>query len=252
MQEVIIPEVVTPLNANLMACSGTQRMTRVQLQDIDAPPRTDTFQPIRHSHLIDEIALSLSYRHISVVGSDFAVSNDGMKLFFLLIVNADHEGLRFAIGGRNANDKSMCLSLVAGYSVTVCSNMMFTGDFKPLLAKHSKHFELVDAVSTGIDRIQRTWDPLRRMVDFKRQRELGTQEAQALIYRGFTEQKFPAKLLKAVHSEYFVKPSFDEFATPTLFSLENAFTTAFKQLKPQQQYPATARLGKFLAPMSHA
>ena len=249
----IIPEVVEPeVHASLMACKGTTRITRQELSLVPTPPATDTFKPIAHHVLIDEMERSLSFRHISITSADLAVSQDGMKLFALLVLNADHEGVKFAIGLRNANDRSMRVGMVAGYQVTVCSNMMFKGDFNPMLAKHSKHLNLIESISTGIDRIQRQWDPLRDAIEFKRNYTLNEQEAQSVIYRAFMTQKFPTKLMRTVHTEYFVKPSFEEFQPPTVFSLENAFTTSFKQLAPQQQYTATARLGKFLAPYSQA
>ena len=47
-----------------------------------------------------------------------------------------------------------------GYRVLVCDNMAFHGDFTPVLAKHSKNFSLVDAVSIGVDRMQRNFEPL--------------------------------------------------------------------------------------------
>lgn len=247
--EPITPEVVT---GTLMACKGTKRITRQELSLIPTPPATDTFKPISHATLINEVEKSLSYRHISIESMDIAVSNDGMKLFSLLVLNADHEGVRFAIGLRNANDRSMRVGLVAGYQVTVCSNMMFRGEFHPMLAKHSKNFDLIESVSMGIDRIQRQWDPLKDAIEFKRNYKLNGVEAQALIYRAFMQEKFPVKLMRTVHSEFFIKPSYDEFKEPTVFSLENAFTTAFKALKPEQQYRSTTKLGKFLAPYSQA
>lgn len=175
-----------------------------------------------------------------------------MKLFDLIELNSLYEDIRFAIGIRNANDKSMRLGMVAGYRVFICDNMSLSGDFKPLLAKHSKNFDLVEAVSMGVDRIQRGWQPLREGIEFKRQYQLNGTEAQSMIYRAFMEQRFPIKLLRAVHNEYFVHPSYEEFREKTVWSLENAFTTAFKQLKPVQQYAATAKLGKFLKPYAQA
>ncbi len=102
----------------------------------------------------------------------------------------------------------------------------------------------------GVDRFQRGWQPLREAIEFRRRQTLNGVKAQALIYRAFMEQKFPVKLLRAVHREYFVSPSCEELREKTIWSLENAFTTAFKQLKPVQQYTATAKLGKFLQPSS--
>ncbi len=190
--EPIIPEVVEPeVHGSLMACKGTSRITRQDLALIATPPATDTFKPISHETLVNELEKSLSYRHITITNSDFAVSTDGMKLFGLLVLNADYEGIQFAIGLRNANDRSMRVGMVAGYQVTVCSNMMFKGDFNPMLAKHSKHFDLIEAVSMGVDRVQRQWEPLRRAVEFKRNHTLQDAEAQSMIYRAFMQQKFP-------------------------------------------------------------
>ncbi len=245
-------EKAIPLNATLMSHAGTTKVSRTDLALIPEVVATDTFQPIAHSRLIDQLEEALSFRHISIERDEYAVSGDGMKLFGLLELNSTHEGVRFAIGLRNANDKSMRLGMVAGYRVFVCDNMALSGDFKPLLAKHSKNFDLVEAVSMGVDRIQRSWQPLREAIEYKRRYTLNSTDAQSLIYRCFMENKLPVKLLRAVHREFFVAPSFEEFKQPTVWSLENAFTTAFKELRPQQQYQATAKLGKFLAPYTQA
>ena len=41
-------------------------------------------------------------------------------------------------------------------------------------------------------------------------------------------------------------PEHEEFQPRTLWSLSNAFTSAFKQLKPVTQFQATAKLGGYL------
>jgi hypothetical protein len=51
--------------------------------------------------------------------------------------------------------------------------------------------------------------------------------------------------MKSVHRHYF-EPQYDEFKAATLWSLSNAFTSSFKDLKPFDQYKATARLSPFL------
>jgi hypothetical protein len=104
----------------------------------------------------------------------------------------------------------------------------------------------------GVDRIQRGWQPLREAIEFKRRHPLADSNAQSLIYRAFMENKFAVKLLRAVHREFFISPSYEEFRDKTVWSLENAFTTAFKELRPAQQYQATAKLGKFLQPFTPA
>ena len=68
-------------------------------------------------------------------------------MFGVLDLETQMEGCRFSIGIRNSHDKSIRLGLTAGLRVFVCSNMAFSGDFRPVLAKHTKSFNLVDTLS---------------------------------------------------------------------------------------------------------
>jgi hypothetical protein len=52
-------------------------------------------------------------------------------------------------------------------------------------------------------------------------------------------------LVRKVHELYFT-PQHQEFESRTMWSLSNAFTSAFKELDPIPQFRATARLGPFL------
>jgi hypothetical protein len=44
----------------------------------------------------------------------------------------------------------------------------------------------------------------------------------------------------------FFEPKHEEFRTRTIWSLSNAFTSAFKELDPIPEFKATAKLGEFL------
>jgi len=54
-----------------------------------------------------------------------------------------------------------------------------------------------------------------------------------------------------VHELYF-NPENEEFQPRTMWSLSNAFTSAFKELDPIPQFKATAKLGSFLEAVSAA
>ena len=43
--------------------------------------------------------------------------------------------------------------------------LALAGQFQPVLAKHSKHFSLQNALSIGVDQMQRNFEPMRRQVD---------------------------------------------------------------------------------------
>src|SRR5689334_23468499 len=87
----------------------------------------------------------------------YAVSQDGMKMFGVLDLDTGMHGCRFSIGIRNAHDKSMRLAMTVGYRVFVYENMALSGDFQPVLAKHSKRFSLTNAISVGVDEMQRNF-----------------------------------------------------------------------------------------------
>ena len=55
----------------------------------------------------------------------------------------------------------------------------------------------------------------------------------------------PRRLARRVHELYFNPPN-EEFQSRTMWSLSNAFTSAFKELDPIPQFKATAKLGAFL------
>jgi hypothetical protein len=136
---------------------------------------------------------------------------------------------------------------VGPYRVLVCDNMAFHGDFTPVLAKHSKHFSLVDAVSVGVDRMQRNFEPLARHIELVRQAPLTDDAAKLIIYQAFVEGalEVPRHLAPAVHQNYF-RPKHEEFEARTAWSLSNAFTSALKELDAVPQFRATAKLGPFL------
>jgi len=154
---------------------------REELALVPTPPGTATHRPIPHQEIVQALIETLGFRHIGVVADEYAVSPDGMKMFGVLDLETEMHGCRFAIGLRNSHDKTMRLALTCGYRVFVCSNMMFSGDFTPVLAKHSKSFSLLDAISVGVDRMQRNFEPMRKQVETWQQAELSNVTAKMII-----------------------------------------------------------------------
>jgi len=127
--------------------------------------------------------------------------------------------------------------------VTFCVKAVYT----PVLAKHSKHFSVEDSLAIGVDRMQRNFGPSKQQVDDWRAMQLSTAAAKLLIYQAFIEEEtgFPKHLAGRVHELYF-QPVHEEFLARTMWSLSNAFTSAFKELEPIPQHKATAKLAGFL------
>jgi hypothetical protein len=158
------------------------------------------------------------------VKDELAVSRDGMRMFGIMELETQFHACRFALGLRNSHDRSMRLGLVCGYRVAVCENMMFSGEFHPVLAKHSKNFSLLNALSIGIDQMQRNFEPMKKQIEIWRESQLTDVEARILIYEAFFEGELcvPQYLGRMVHDRYFnpaqeeFSPRFGPYQTPSL------------------------------------
>ncbi len=235
--------------STLIAHCGALKVTREELKELPLPEATKTHQPLSHSEIVEVLDEALSFRHLSIVKDEYAVSQDGMKMFGVMDLDASFEGGRFSIGLRNSNDKSMRLALTAGYRVFVCDNMAFSGDFSPLLHKHTSKLNLTDSIAVAVDRIYRGLDSLANQIKLMREYGLTDNDARLIIYRAFVEKVLkgvPRQLMPAVHANYF-DPGHEDFCSRNLWSLSNAFTSAFKSLGPLKQFEATAKLGLYIS-----
>lgn len=235
------------VQATLMAGPGTTKITRDELMLVPVPESTLTHQPVAHHSIVTEVEQALAMRQINIVEEEFAVSADGAKMFGLLVLEAEFDGCRFAIGLRNSHDKSMRLSMVAGYRVLVCSNMAFSGDFSRFTAKHTKGFTLQDSIALGVDRMHRNFASVQLKVSEWKRTRLLDERAKEIIYDAFTSRslRLHGKLFRMVDRHYF-NPIHQEFEERSMWSLSNAFTSSFKELLPVRQFEATARIAPFL------
>jgi hypothetical protein len=95
--------------------------------------------------------------------------------------------------------------------------------------------------------MQRNFKPMVEAVDRWRDAQFSDVTARLVIYQAFIEGalEVPRHLARHVHDLYF-NPKMEEFGPRTMWSLSNAFTSAFKELDPIPQYKATGKLGDFL------
>jgi hypothetical protein len=232
----------------LMLHKGAQLVGRQELLGIETPEATDTHIPIPHPRLVETVIEALSYRKIQVVRDEYGISPDGMNVFGFLEVDVEHQGIRLAIALRNSHNKMFSLGMVAGYRTFICDNLAFSGEFEAIARKHTKHVDLVEVVSMGVDRVQRHFVKLFNHVDAWRKFSLSDNQAKGVIYDAFIGDALdaPKSLARVVHSHYF-EPRYEDFQPRTMWSLENAFTSAFAELDPLPRFKATAKLPAFLA-----
>lgn len=235
-------------DSTLVAHCGARKVSREELKELPLPEATRTHQPLSHFEIVEVLEEALSFRYLKIVKDEYAVSPDGMKMFGVMDLSAEFNGGRFSIGLRNSNDKSMRLALTAGLRIFVCDNMAFSGDFTPLFHKHTRNLELRDSISIAVDRIYRGFEPLKEKIKEMKEQLLLDEEVKLIIYQAFLDRNIkgvPRHLMPLVHDFYF-HPKQEAFYPRNLWSLSNAFTSAFKKTSPIKQFEVTARLGTYL------
>ncbi len=80
----------------------------------------------------------------------------------------------------------------------------------------------------ALNRIQRNFEPLQRQVELWRNTQATDERAKLIFYSALIDGSFdaPRSLLPEVHRLYF-EPEYPEFSSRTMWSLSNAFTSAF-------------------------
>jgi hypothetical protein len=243
-------EVLPPIQPvpGLLAHCGAGLIGRQDLLGLPTPEGTATHKPMPHAEIVRALIETLGFRRLNVVQDSYAVTADGMRMFGVLSIDVEGSGVRVALGLRNSHDKRFALALTVGYRVTVCDNLAFYGDFSPVMRKHTAKAELADIIAMGVERIQRSFEPMMRRIDAWQGFDLSDNDAKLIIYSAFIERagiELPKHLAAKVHTAYF-NPPHEEFKARTKWSLENAFTEAFKDLDPIPRFQATAKLGPFL------
>src|SRR5262245_43291431 len=101
---------MTATESTLIAHCGASKVDREFLKTIPIPEATRTHKPIPHIQIVEALVETLGFRHINVTNDEYAVTSDGNRMFGLLELDYEFSGVRFAIGLRNAHDKSMRLA----------------------------------------------------------------------------------------------------------------------------------------------
>jgi hypothetical protein len=230
----------------LFAHCGTRKITRAELAQIPVPAATPTQQPVAHADLIAALVKALAQRKLRVARDEYAVSPNGRQMFGVLDLARRETDFCYAIGVRNINARRGSLALTAGVRVFVCDNMAFRGDFAPFSYPHTRPGEWRAVVALAVEKVHLELAALERHIRFWQQEVLTEQAAKEIMYDAFlTYQVAPLPLLARVHTHYFA-PRYPAFAPRTIWSLTNAFTSAFQGLPPVAQFRATARFGAFL------
>lgn len=220
-----------PENENLM--------THQQLAQISTPaPRGRFHRPVPFATYVDEVKQAFERAGLKSVQDEFAVSNDGMKMFGVMEVSPIEGELitsnewKLLCGVRGSHDQSISRDLTLGSSIMVCSNLCFSGNLGTFHTKQTTHIWdrlpllIYEAVQRIPEMAQRQELAFERYHNSTMKPRAGDAALAELVRRGALTGAQFAKALQE-----WDEPSYPEHAEDG-FSIWRLFNASTQALKP--------------------
>lgn len=218
-------------NSNLILHCGARHVNRDQLSAVPTPAHTETWHPIPHIRMVNEVERSLATSNLKIVNESFGLTEDQSRMFGLLQVA--HIGAETAgdyacvIGLRGSLNKSLSRGLAVGSSVFVCDNLAFSSEIV-FHRKSTKNIEtdLPTLVDTAIGQLTQRWHDQGTRIEKYKRTAIGAKDAAYLLME-MAGDVFPAQKLSEIYNE-FKNPRHEEFTKETLWALFNSVTEFLK------------------------
>ena len=231
---LILPEAPPSMPGLLLHNSG-EFATRNDVFAVKTPSPTDTWYPLSHRSLVEEVQSELWSSGFRIEDEQHALSHEGARYFGVFSVSLPSRpeaDFGWVVGLRNSHDKTYPAGLVAGTKVLVCSNLAFSGEVR-LSRKHTKHAvrDLRRLMSRAVGQLGGKFRKLDERVAAYRQQPIDDREAHHFIVRSIDNRVITPTQVPDVLKEW-RKPSHEAFRPRTLWSLFNAFTEVHKGSNP--------------------
>lgn len=238
--------------ARLMNHRGAVEVNANQLLQIEAPPPTDTWYPLKHSVVLGRVIETLDVAGFGIESMQLSVARNEQRFFGVLkLSNKVTEGCSLAVGIRNSNDQSYPIGFAVGERVFVCDNLAFHSEII-ISRRHTRFGEdrFNSAVSQAVLGLHQYQLAAAVRIGRLQSWELSQDEADGTILRAFEKGLVSSRTLPAVIKEWRT-PSFPEHQPRTGYSLLQAFTFALKdraKSSPQEFAATTIGLQRLLNP----
>jgi hypothetical protein len=239
-------------SSNLVLHRGAKPVTTEELAAFQAPPPNGRWFPLSHGRVLSVVTETLGEAGYGIERQQLGVLRDGSRFFGTLDLKSPiADGVSLAVGIRNSVDKSFPLGFCAGSRVFVCDNLAFRSELL-VRRKHTIHGErdFVRRIAEAVGSLPAFQEQEALRIERMREAELGDDQADALILRGFERGIVGARELPRVLQQW-RNPPFEEFRPRTAWALLNAFTGAMKERggsQPQSYATQTMRLHALLDP----
>jgi hypothetical protein len=220
-----------PKRSNLLLHCGARAVDLQTIREVETPEPTETWTPIPHIDLIDQVSQTLLGSGLTIVNTAHSLTHDGMRYFGLMQIKngSENEDYAWVLGLRNSHDKVFPAGLVAGASVFICDNLSFSGEIR-FARKHTRFItrDLPQLTSRAIGKLIDKWNLQDKRIDAYKEKELGDMQAHDLIIKSVDVRACTTTQIPKILNEW-RHPEFEEFKERTTWSLFNGFTRVLNQ-----------------------
>jgi hypothetical protein len=220
-----------PRRSNLVLHCGANLVPRRAVSGVPTPSATQTWAPIPHSLLVEQVELALHANRLRVVSQAHSLTHDGLRYFGLMEIHngAVHPDYGWVLGLRNSHDKRFPAGVVAGATVFVCDNLSFSGEIE-IARKHTQFIlrDLPLLTQQAIGRLVQRWHHQDERISAYKTKAITNAGAHDLIIRGMDAGVCSNRLIPTVLQEW-RKPRHAEFEERNVWALFNSFTESLKK-----------------------
>jgi hypothetical protein len=207
------------------------KVSAEQLLTVATPAATESFQPIGHALLVDQMREAIARAGFSIKEEEHALARMGQRYFggFSIVgpdINANDREL--VVGLRNANDRSFAASVCIGNRMLVCENLCFSSDIK-LARKHTTNImrDIPEVLAKAVGLLVSHFTDMENRIQRYKTIELNDEQAADLTIRLADAKAIPAREVYPVIQQ-FRTPNHPEFNGRTVWSLYNGLTEQLK------------------------
>ncbi|QDT46152.1 hypothetical protein Pan258_01690 [Symmachiella dynata] len=237
----------------LLAPPARKQATAVtydELDKIEVPEATESWQPVSHARVLDMVTDSMESLGFRIQGRTLIVARYNQQFFGTLDLESYvTDGVKLSVGVRNSINKTLSAGLVFGETVLVCSNLCFFGE-RSLFRKHTSNIErdLHVKIRETVASLRQYREASKERIELLRSRSITDTEADSLILRAYEQNLVGSRMLPRFIEEW-RQPRYDDFSQRNRWSLLNCFTELYHERHKEQPIAAsqeTMAFQKFL------
>ena len=222
-------------------------MNEIELFSVPVPRATDTYAPVSHKSIVDEIREQLDRKNLIVRDTNYVTGREGKQLIGYMNIESGDSELGFRFGFRNSYDKSMSAAVVAGGNIWICGNGQVRGDIA-FIRKHtgSVASELKEKIVYAIDTLYDEYTILNRHNQAMKQREITNNQVAHLAGELFMQEEIITSTQLNILKREMENPSFNYNASGSLWEVYGHLTHALKTSHPTEYFDRHKRLHEYV------